>query len=1019
MREVFQRWGSHVGRHDPLHRAWPGPLRPPPAGAKFLPDELRRLMRAARDAGEARALGRELRADPAWLAALCRGFAARYCGTVTMELEHIPCSAARKWGYGQLRSVQHPLPKPHQRTVLKHLLRAEMFEHYLAKEFPASKRFSLEGCEALIPGLHALFETGSQRGLRQVFVGMAHRGRLNVLRNLLGKPIGQIGLEMEGKQSKFHVGDVKYHMGHVQNVAYSGGQVEVNVVPNPSHLEAVTPVVLGNVYACQNGLGERKLGAPEEAMAVVIHGDAAVAGLGLPAEAMQLANLPAYSTRGAVHVVVNNQVGFTTPSGAGRSSVFPTDALKALPMPVLHVNADQPESVVRAFAFAAKWRFQYQQDVCIDLVGYRRHGHNEQDDTSTVLPLMSKAIADHPTVVELYSAKLVEKGRITAEEYAGLRSRIWERLLRQGRRADLFSVKPKQWLADSWQTEALTNPIEFDGTAAEGLPEPTGLPLHTLDWVADNLCRIPAGFDAHPALVELMAARRKMVAPGARVDMAMAEALAIGTLLLHRSDSETFRAALQERQATNETVDGQRWPVPAPFAAAGLNYGHYTVRLTGQDSERGTFNQRHAVLIDQATGEEYVPLNHIADGAQERLEVANSTLSEAAALGFEYGVSVVAQKRGLVMWEAQFGDFSNNAQVIIDQFVSSAEEKWGQQSGLIMMLPHGYDGQGPDHSSARLERFLMLCKDDPDNMPGTSPAHRKEIRQAFEILARENEPRETLSQREVLDHLEELVEGSNPEQLKRLWSQMDIAQTDKVTADVWERFMVQWLRRNGEKDANLFVVNPTTPSQLFHVIRRQVNRPYLKPLIIMAPKFMLHHTPCTSAIEDFQPGTFFHRVIDDSSNADNTRHRDRNPTTGEGYLLPKDQIRKVVICTGQVFYHLNRGRRQQKVRDVALLRLEQISPFPHDRLAKVLAGYPNADIVWCQEEPKNAGAWYYVKPRLETAMRELNDLFPHREPRDSYGHLSYVGRAASASAATASLGIHLAEMRQIVKQALN
>ena len=304
-------------------------------------------------------------------------------------------------------------------------------------------------------------------------------------------------------------------------------------------------------------------------------------------------------------------------------------------------------------------------------------------------------------------------------------------------------------------------------------------------------------------------------------------------------------------------------------------------------------------------------------------------------------------------------------------------------------------------------------------MPGTSPAHRKEIRQAFEILARENEPRDTLSQREVLDHLEELVEGSNPEQLKRLWSQMDIAQTDKVTADVWERFMVQWLRRNGEKDANLFVVNPTTPSQLFHVIRRQVNRPYLKPLIIMAPKFMLHHTPCTSAIEDFQPGTFFHRVIDDSSNADNTRHRDRNPTTGEGYLLPKDQIRKVVICTGQVFYHLNRGRRQQKVRDVALLRLEQISPFPHDRLAKVLAGYPNADIVWCQEEPKNAGAFAYVKPRLETAMRELNDLFPHREPRDSYGHLSYVGRAASASTATASLGIHLAEMRQIVKQALN
>eukprot|EP00884_Botryococcus_braunii_P017628 jgi/Botrbrau1/4549/Bobra.60_2s0036.1 len=486
-----------------------------------------------------------------------------------------------------------------------------------------------------------------------------------------------------------------------------------------------------------------------------------------------------------------------------------------------------------------------------------------------------------------------------------------------------------------------------------------------------------------------------------RVSFPMAEALAFGTLALRRAGVHESLGLLAEERAPEKRGHG---------ALAGLNLGSYSVRLSGQDVERGTFNQRHAVVYDQVTGERLLRLNRLEPGRQEVVEIWNSPLSEAAVLGFEYGYSLGCAGRALVVWEAQFGDFANNAQVMIDQFIAAAEERWGQESALVLSLPHGYDGNGPDHSSARVERFLSLCNDDPDHLPGQSPHQLKEMSRTFEAVASQHGG--SLTRQQVEGMLRAGGFATNGETMDVLWAELGLEPLAKITLDVWHGIMGQYMRRQYERQANMFVVNCTTPAQLFHVLRRQVNRPYVKPLVLLAPKFLLHHRTATSPLSDFTTSYFFNRVIDDSKRSDNTRHLALNPKTGKPHLLPAGEIQRIILCSGQIYYHLSAARRSRRIRSIVLVRLEQIAPFPFDLMAKVVAQYTAAEVVWCQEEPKNMGCWPYVRPRLITAIRQL---LP--EPMASVSP-HFVGRHPAASTATASMDIHRLETRHIIDAAL-
>ncbi|WIA12981.1 hypothetical protein OEZ85_006593, partial [Tetradesmus obliquus] len=1000
-------------------------------------------------------------AKPLWqLHEAVEVMAAAYCGSLAIEYKHLQQQDEMAWVEQRFES-RRPLSSSQKRQVLRWLLAAHGFEQFLSRKFPASKRFGLEGCEALLPGLLALVEAGSEQGLKKVEVAAAHRGRLSLLVSLLGKPLGALCSEMEGKQSDFRVGDVKYHLGQtgVVRVGPERRQVTVSIAPNPSHLEFVSPVVLGMVRAEQTSLLRRgAVDSREAAWARVlplhIHGDAAFAGLGVVMESLQMADLPGFTVGGSVHVIINNQVGFTTMPRHGRSSPHPSDPLKVIGAPILHANADDPEAVVAAMQLAADWRARWHKDIVVDIVGYRRNGHNELDDPRVTLPLSYAIIAQHPTVLETYSAKLMAEGVVTGAELSRWRASWGEAAEAQWAAAlqGKYKESAAAFLVSTWQGDAL---MSAPG-GAEGDPtqEPTGLPLTTLQRVGNAICEVPQGFNCHPDVVELLAARREMVCGAdSRVDWAMAEALAVGTLLLHRDRTpDTPHPFLDD-------------PASAPLGW-GLNTGHYDVRLTGQDCERGTFGQRHAVLWDQQTAQRLVLLNSIKPGRQDVAEVWNSPLNEAGVLGFEYGYSLGARDRALVVWEAQFGDFSNNAQVIIDQFIASGEEKWGQTSGLVLLLPHGYDGQGPDHSSARIERWLQLAKDDPDTLPGHSPAHRKLMSATFEALSKEAGGKMYKSQ--VLNMLTSLGLGKrqhkangngssssstaatpaslyaeaeaaadDAELAELLWEEMGVPEGQALTRPVWERFMLQYVRRHAERDASVCIVNATTPAQYFHLLRRQVNLPHKKPLVLFTPKYLLHHRPCSSALRDFTIGTFFNRVIDDGKASDNTRHLAMNPATGQPYLRPAEAIRRVVLCTGQIYYQLSRARRSRRLRDVVLVRLEQISPFPHDLLMNVVRQYSHAQLVWVQEEPKNMGAWSYVQPRLLTALRHCSQdgsgSGSSSGEDDSTGRgvaagggevdwaskrVHYVGRAAAASPATASFSIHLKETQDVINAAL-
>ena len=780
-----------------------------------------------------------------------------YCGHIGVEFMHIQDAQQKAWIQKAMESSRNRANLNHSDKlgILLHLDEAEGFERFLDIKYPGTKRFSLEGSESIVPALETLIEGAATWGVRDITIGMAHRGRLNVLTSIMGKSYAAVFSEFQGEAAHpadvQGSGDVKYHLGvSTDRELPDGTKIHLSLTPNPSHLEAVNPVVLGKVRAKQMLASDNERA---QVMGILLHGDASFAGQGMVAETLELSNLRGYRTGGTVHIIVNNQIGFTTSPSFARSSPYPSDAAKIIQAPIFHVNGDDPEAVVHVCRMAAEYRQRFHRDIVIDVICYRRHGHNEGDEPAFTQPVMYRAIEQQSTTRQLYSERLVAEGVLSEAEATNLAESFQARLEDELAASKSYRPNTADWLEGAWSG--------FEAAPSEHGPGETAVEIDVLRQIGTALSAVPAEFNLHPRLNRLLIARRKMINSGQKVDWAMAEALAFGSLLMEGN----------------------------------------AVRLSGQDCSRGTFSQRHAALFDQQSEARHIPLNHIADG-QERIEISDSLLSEVGVLGFEYGYSI-AEPNTLVLWEAQFGDFANGAQVVIDQFIASGESKWLRMSGLVMLLPHGHEGQGPEHSSARIERYLQLA-----------------------------------------------AEG------------------------------------------NIQVVNCTTPASFFHVLRRQLRRSYRKPLIVMSPKSLLRHKRCVSALEEFTPATHFHRVIGEA----------------DGYAMG-DDIRRVVLCSGKVYYDLLERRSEQDIVDVALLRMEQITPFPSRSLTVELSKYSQAEIVWCQEEPQNQGAWGYAAPRIDSVLEGLSD---------TVRKLRYVGRPEAASPASGSFQIHLSEQRLLVDEAL-
>ncbi len=788
---------------------------------------------------------------------------AAYCGPIGAEFMHIQDPAQREWIQGRIegQSWRTSFQAPQRQAILHQLDEAEGFEAFCQKRYVGTKRFGLEGGEVAIPALHAIIAQAAHDGVGSVAIGMPHRGRLNTLVNVVRKPYTAVFSEFGGASFKPDdvqgSGDVKYHLGTSTDIELEGQKVHVSLQPNPSHLEAVDPVVVGKVRAAQDMGGDTR--ERHSALAILMHGDAAFAGQGLVYETMAMSQLIGYRTGGTIHLIVNNQIGFTTVSAHAYSGLYCTDIAKAVQSPILHVNGDEPEAVVFCARLCAEFRQRFATDIVLDIVCYRRHGHNESDEPAFTQPTMYKAIRARPTTRTLYAERLVQEGTLSEADAKGGWDQFQAHLEDAYRAAQSYRPNKADWLEGIWS--GMKQPSAKFGDSDEA----TGLPLDTLREVGRALGTVPADFAANPKITRQLETKLAMFESGEGIDWATGEALGFGTLLL----------------------EGNR------------------VRLSGEDCQRGTFSQRHAVLIDQTNQNEYVPLNNIRGpdaGGQAAIEVYNSLLSEFGVLGFEYGYSL-ADPKTLVLWEAQFGDFANGAQVIIDQFIASGETKWLRMSGLVMLLPHGYEGQGPEHSSARLERYLQLCAEN-----------------------------------------------------------------------------------------NMQVCNVTTPANYCHALRRQMRRSYRKPLVVMTPKSLLRHKLAVSPLSEMGPGTRFLPVI------------------GEVDAIGADEaVRRVVICSGKVYYDLLAERRERQLQDVAILRMEQIYPFPEDELALALSPYGDADIVWCQEEPENAGGWSFVDRRIEAVLRRIG--------RRS-GRPTYVGRIASASPATGLARTHAAEQALLVRQAL-
>jgi 2-oxoglutarate dehydrogenase E1 component len=779
-----------------------------------------------------------------------------YCGHIGVEYMHIPVLAERAWIQHKFerRDSRPALTNSARKEILRTLTVAETFERFLDRRYTGTKRFGIEGAESLMPALEAILRRGAELGIREFVLGMPHRGRLNVLANFMGKPFAAIFSEFQGSSTNpEHVhgsGDVKYHLGTSGDREVGGHTVHVSLAANPSHLEAVNPVVLGKVRAKQHQRGDSERA---QVVAILMHGDAAFAGQGLVAESLELSGLRGYRTGGTIHIVVNNQIGFTTAPAYARSSPYPSDVAKSVQAPIFHVNGDDPEAVVAVACVAVEYRQAFKKDVVIDLFCYRRHGHNESDEPAFTQPLMYRTIARHPTPRQLYAARLVNAGVLTEGDAEAMAAAFAAQLEAQFATAKNYRPNKADWLEGAWAgLEEAPDDDRRGDTAAS---------LELLREVGKGLVTVPAVFKLNRKIARQLDAKRAAIETGNGIDWATAEALAIGSL-----------------------------------CAEGAH-----VRMSGQDSGRGTFSHRHAVLIDQESEERYIPINHVRPG-QARFDIIDSPLSEAAVLGFEYGYSL-ADPQTLVLWEAQFGDFANGAQVIIDQFLSSGEAKWLRMSGLVMLLPHGYEGQGPEHSSARLERYLQLCGED-----------------------------------------------------------------------------------------NLQVCNLTSAANYFHALRRQIRRTFRKPLIIVTPKSLLRAKQAMSRLDEMGPGTNFHRVIGEAA-----------------AIAPDDEIRRVVLCSGKVYFDLLKAREAGGDDRIALVRVEQLYPFPFNALGKILARYRNAEIVWCQEEPQNMGAWNFVDRRIEQVLAGLDIAV--KRPR-------FAGRAESASPATGLYKRHEEEQARLVEDAL-
>jgi len=780
-----------------------------------------------------------------------------YCGVIGVEVAHIQNPEQEAWLSERIEGARNQTdftPKG-KKAILERLTATAGFEKFLHTKYPGTKRFGLDGGEALVPAIEQIMKRGGQMGLKEIIIGMPHRGRLNILTNIMGKSFSAVFSEFQGSDSKPDdvqgSGDVKYHLGTSSDREFDGNVVHLSLTANPSHLETVDPVVLGKTRAKQEKDDQND--NRHEFMGLLLHGDAAFAGQGVVMESLLLSGLEGYTTGGTLHIVVNNQIGFTTAPKYSRAGHYCTDIAKMIQVPIFHVNADDAEAVVHVARVAMEYRQTFKKDVVIDLICYRRYGHNEGDEPLFTQPLMYKTIAKHDSACDIYADKLVREGVLSQEEADKVRQDFYDYLEGEFKAAETYKVNEADMLQGHWSGLARASGDERRGSTSitEDLARQVGKVLTT----------VPEGFTLNKKIARQLKSKAQMFETGDGFDWATAEALAFGTL-----------------------------------AAEG-----FPVRLSGQDSGRGTFSQRHSVWTDQETEERYTPLNHVVEG-QARYMVHDSPLSEYAVLGFEYGYSS-ADPSTLTLWEAQFGDFANGAQIMFDQFISSSESKWLRMSGLVVLLPHGYEGQGPEHSSARLERYLQMCGDD-----------------------------------------------------------------------------------------NWQILNCSSPASYFHALRRQMHRDFRKPLIIFTPKSLLRHKKCISSLEMMCGDQTFHRVL----------FEDHLPG-------PAKDMKRVVLCSGKVYYDLVEERDEREIKNITFLRLEQLYPYADDVITEELSKFPNADVVWCQEEPENMGAWNFLDRRIEKTLLKMGHKC--KRPR-------YVGRKEAASPATGLLSKHIKEQKQLVDEAL-
>lgn len=793
-----------------------------------------------------------------------------YCQTLGVEFMHISNAAQKAWIQERIEGPDKEISftPEGRRAILNKLIEADGFEKFCDTKFTGTKRFGLDGGESLIPALEQIIKRGGNLGVKEIVFGMPHRGRLNVLTQVMGKPHRALFHEFKGgsanPDSVEGSGDVKYHLGASSDREFDGNNIHLSLTANPSHLEIVDPVVMGKVRAKQDQHGD----PPDMRISVLpllMHGDAAFAGQGVVAECFSLSDLKGYRTGGSLHFIVNNQIGFTTYPRYSRSSPYPSDVAKMIDAPIFHVNGDDPEAVVFAAKVAIEFRQKFHKPVVIDMFCYRRHGHNEGDEPAFTQPVMYKKIASHPTTLEIYAKRLVADGVMTEGEVDKAKADWRARLDAEFEAGAGYKPNKADWLDGKWAGFKIADQEE---DARRGV---TGVDLAVLKEIGRKITKVPDGFRVHRTIQRFLDNRAKAIDSGIGIDWATGEALAFCTLL-------------QE--------------------------GHH-VRLSGQDSERGTFSQRHSVLIDQEDESRYTPFNHLGGEDTGHYEVINSLLSEEAVLGFEYGYSL-AEPNALALWEAQFGDFANGAQVVFDQFISSGERKWLRMSGLVCLLPHGYEGQGPEHSSARLERYLQMCAED-----------------------------------------------------------------------------------------NMQVVNPTTPANYFHVLRRQLHREIRKPLILMTPKSLLRHKRAVSRLDELGKSATFHRILyDDAQMLPDEKIK----------LVPDDKIRRVVLCSGKVYYDLYEEREKRGIDDIYLMRIEQLYPVPLKALVQEFGRFKNAEMVWCQEEPRNMGSWHFIESYLEWVLNQTNAA--NKRPR-------YAGRPASAATATGLMSKHLAQLKALLDDALN